>query len=62
MRDVDDDRLADQAALVSSALRRAGTPDFVAIQDARGDAAIDGYRRESKHLDLAALVPDDSEP
>ena len=62
MRYVDDDRLADQAALVSSALGKAGTPDFVAIQDARGDAAIDGYRRESKYLDLAALVPDDSEP
>ena len=62
MRYVDDDRLADQAALVSSALRKAGTPDFVAIQDLRGDAAIDGYRRESKYLDLAALVPDDSEP
>jgi hypothetical protein len=56
----DDDR-ARQAQLVSKALREAGTPDFVAIQDLRGDNAIDGYSLANTMYDLAALVPNGTE-
>jgi len=53
--------LALKTQRVSSALRMAGTPDFVAIQQLHGETTIDGYGLASTHLDLAVFVPPVSE-
>jgi hypothetical protein len=57
----DKECLAKKVQRVSSEIQAAGTPDFVAIQELRGDATISGYRLASTHLDLAVFVPPVSE-
>ena len=53
--------LALKTQRVSSALRMAGTPDFVAIQQLHGETTIDGYGLASTYYDLAVFVPPVSE-